>query len=252
MIYNINFSPTGGTKKISEIICGEWNDYVEIDLTNPGTDYSKLSFTKDDLCIFSVPVYEGMITQPVQERIKKMNASATPSVIVTVFGNRAFENAVIQMQDILIETGFVPFAAMAVSIRHTFLKGIASDRPTDSDIEEINKFASDIRAKYDRRDFSIPAVPGDKSYLEKVITKLYPLFERDKCTKCGVCAEKCPIMAIDANDLSVTDETRCVTCSRCTYICPTGARHLNMNIIGPFVKENGWRYAEKKPNEIWL
>jgi uncharacterized protein (DUF362 family)/NAD-dependent dihydropyrimidine dehydrogenase PreA subunit len=43
------------------------------------------------------------------------------------------------------------------------------------------------------------------------------------CTACGVCAESCPVAAIDMGDTAVVDQDRCIRCYCCHELCPEGA-----------------------------
>jgi ferredoxin len=49
-----------------------------------------------------------------------------------------------------------------------------------------------------------------------------PVFDTEKCTKCGVCARKCKSSCIDAKRMTI-DRSRCVTCFNCIDTCKFGA-----------------------------
>ena len=47
------------------------------------------------------------------------------------------------------------------------------------------------------------------------------------CVKCGLCAKKCPVQAIDKNDSKKVDSKACISCMRCVSVCPHSARKVN-------------------------
>jgi len=49
--------------------------------------------------------------------------------------------------------------------------------------------------------------------------------DKEKCTDCGLCAEKCPIGNIVSNNnqIEIADKDNCLLCGRCISICPVGA-----------------------------
>ena len=54
------------------------------------------------------------------------------------------------------------------------------------------------------------------------------VFDDEACLKCGACAERCPLHAIEMDDdsgLPVVNEM-CFRCGQCCYICPAEARKL--------------------------
>ena len=58
MLYEIYFSPTGGTKKTADIICGVWADErKEVDLTERDLKMDEMSFDSEDICIIA-PFYK--------------------------------------------------------------------------------------------------------------------------------------------------------------------------------------------------
>ena len=70
-LYEIYFSPTGGTKKVTEIIGSAWTCEKErIDLMNPRLEPAGYSFTASDSCIVAVPSFGGRVPETALERLK--------------------------------------------------------------------------------------------------------------------------------------------------------------------------------------
>ena len=60
--YNIFFSPTGGTKKVADIVAkGINSESEEIDLIKEPDKLMKVKFEKEDLCLVAVPSYGGRV-----------------------------------------------------------------------------------------------------------------------------------------------------------------------------------------------
>ena len=70
-IYEIIFSPTGGTKKVADIIsAGVGADSICIDLTDKDFDFASVAFGEEDVCIAALPSYGGRIPHIAGERLK--------------------------------------------------------------------------------------------------------------------------------------------------------------------------------------
>lgn len=54
------------------------------------------------------------------------------------------------------------------------------------------------------------------------------MFSKEKCIRCGQCAEACPNDAVSwqPDEYPVTDRTKCEVCGECVNTCPANARHI--------------------------
>ena len=101
-LYQIYFSPTGGTKKVADIMSKTWNcPKIEIDLSNPDIDFSQFTFSTDDLCIVSVPCFGGRVPAVSLSRINQMTGGNAQTIIVVTYGNRAYEDTLIELTNTL-------------------------------------------------------------------------------------------------------------------------------------------------------
>lgn len=113
-IHQLTFSPTGGTRRVSKSICKAFD--VESNITELCTKKENLKYPSinfDDLVVISMPVYAGRVPALAVERLKGVKANGAKCVIVAVYGNRAYEDALLEMQDVATEIGFQAMAATA-------------------------------------------------------------------------------------------------------------------------------------------
>ena len=133
--YNIHFSPTGGTKKVADIICsaldGEFN---EIDLCS---NIELTSLCEDDICVVSVPSYGGRVPATAVERLTSISGNGAKAVLNCVYGNRAWEDTLTELQDTLEDLGFRCVAALATVAEHSIFRQFATGRPDEKDKAEL-------------------------------------------------------------------------------------------------------------------
>ena len=68
-IYEICFSPTGGTKKVSSLLTSALEgESVLVDLTNSQADFHSIALTEEDVAVISVPSYAGRVPAVAAER----------------------------------------------------------------------------------------------------------------------------------------------------------------------------------------
>ncbi|MBF0529967.1 MAG: 4Fe-4S binding protein [Deltaproteobacteria bacterium] len=240
----VYFSPTGTTKKILEGIAkGLEAEVVEhVDLTLPKAIDASYPEMWDELVLFGVPVYAGRLPKTSIPRLRRLKGHNTPAVTVVLYGNRAFEDALVELGDLVMELGFFPVAGGAFIGEHSFAnenRPIASGRPDDQDLVAAKEFGSRIRAKMSGMGLSdgAPSVkfPGNVPYIERdrsIMADKSARTREEICTLCGTCAPLCPVAAITIDEAVKTDNFACILCHACVKSCPTGARvvddsHIN-------------------------
>ena len=253
-VSEIVFSPTGGTGKVAEIITKAWGMPVnKIDLTNAETDYSSLSLETDNVAIIAVPSYGGRVPCLAIERLSGIQGNHTPCVIVCVYGNRAYEDTLIELNDAAEKSGFKVIAAVAAIAEHSIMHQYASDRPDTDDESELKCFAQKILDKInnDSIRLSTPQIPGNRPYKKAGGAGLIPKANKN-CTNCGLCAKQCPAQAISREDLKATDSQKCISCMRCVVQCPQSARKVNEAMVSVAALALKKACSIRKGNELYI
>ena len=253
MMYELLFSATGRTEKVLDIVSGQWNEKKErIDLSDINFDRERYDFTENDMCIVAVSVYGGRVPAPAVEKLKKLKGNGAKAIMIAVFGNRAIDDALIELKDILVKAGFIPFAAMESSVQHSIMPQVEPDRPDNTDRAELISFAEKIKALLEsEKELSVADVPGNYPYKEMGSLPFSPKADK-KCNSCGLCVTKCPVGAISADNPKATDKDKCITCMRCVEICPSHARSLPELLLKGAYTMLKHEFVERKPNKLYI
>ena len=245
----ITFSPTGGTKRVADLLAEAWQEEnTQIDLTDSGADFSGISLSENDVALISVPSYGGRLPGTALERLGAISGGGAKAVLVCVYGNRAYDDTLVELRDAAKKAGFRIVAAVAALAEHSIARQIAAGRPDDADAQKLREFAARIR---DKQSEAEPEIPGNPNYEPAVARPGMAPAAGDACVACGLCARKCPVQAIDRADVKKTDASKCISCMRCIAVCPKSARSLpEMMLAGAKALEAAC--AERKEPELYL
>lgn len=252
-LYEVYFSPTGGTKKVADIMVQAMKkDVRKIDMIKDSDKILQTEFSQDDICLIAVPSYGGRIPSVTADKFQKLQAKGTKAILVAVFGNRAIDDTLIELQDILEKAGFVCVAGVEAVAEHSLMHQFGTGRPDKQDEKELIEFSEQIIQKIETKDNHRKVeLPGSHNYREYNGVPLKPV-ANGKCTSCGLCAKECPTGAISKDDPKVTDKEKCISCMHCVAVCPKKARHYNkaMGLIaGQKMKKS---CSGRKENKLYL
>ncbi len=235
------FSATDTTKKIVSRIAEKISENLDkpravnvIDFTLPDVRKVPVSFTKEDIVVVGVPVYAGRVPNVLLKYLNSVKGNDALAIAVVVYGNRNYDDALIELRDILELNGFKIVAGGAFIGEHSFSKVLAKDRPDEKDMAIADDFAIRIYKEITtRNNFQILNVKGNtpyrKYYMPKNkdhspvdIRKVTPK-TNSNCTDCKLCADVCPMGSIDHEDVSKLNGI-CIKCGACIKKCPSQAK----------------------------
>lgn len=254
-VTSIYFSPTGSTKEVVERIASEFPGAKEsMDMTEMVSFRPDYTFREDEIVLVGVPVYGGRIPAAAIERFKKLHGRQTPVVLVVVYGNRAYEDALLELKQVMVEQGFRPAAGIAAVAEHNIARGVAVGRPDKKDWEQLKKFTEEVirRLAEVKCNYDLPelAVSGNYPYKNPGSAPM-KIKVSSSCIGCGKCIKTCPVQAISRTDAKVMDTGRCIHCMRCVKLCPTNARKLGFLVQLAIDKKLKKVCAERKEPELF-
>lgn len=237
------FSPTGSSLKLAKRFAKNFEDSDIIDLTIKDKINIKI---ENATAAFVFPVYAGRVPTVFLERLNGIKGLNSDAVIIAVYGNRHYDDAILEMRDIAEELGFKIVAAAAFLAEHSYSEKLAGGRPNTEDLEIMDAFADSITVLIELEE---PKLPGNRPYRDGVGESTWAPYPTDSCIHCGVCGMVCPVGIINS-DGSLPEENipKCLHCLACVKRCPIGVRIADyeqfINLI---------HYLEKsfqKPNRV--
>ncbi|MBQ3543623.1 MAG: 4Fe-4S ferredoxin, partial [Lachnospiraceae bacterium] len=185
-IYALYFSPTGGTKKVLDILISAWDCEKEyIDLSDRNNASISISFASNDICVVAVPSFSGRVPQFIIPKLRKIQGKGIRAVLVTAYGNRAFDDTLLELKDTMEGCGFICSCAIAAVTRHSVLPRYGEGRPDFADIEELKQFSRKCKEIMEKSSLTV-TVPGNRPYRKYVLIPINPKGNK-QCINCGLC-----------------------------------------------------------------
>lgn len=251
----IYFSATDTTKSTLESIADELSiEPITTYNITKGQD-KEVTFSENEITIFGMPVYAGRIPQLCINNLNKFKGNKTPTIVVCVYGNRDYDDALLELRDIVAANGFQIIAAGAFIGQHSIFPSTGNGRPDEIDRNDAMTFGqATIRLLQNISDISQISkieVKGNYPYKEIKSIPLKPKGNR-KCDKCGKCVRNCPTHAIELDNPRKTNKELCISCAHCIHICPQDARHFGGIIYKLAANKFNKAYTERKKSEQYF
>lgn len=245
------FSPTGSTKKAALMLTRALaadTDFTETDLSVPSL--GRQTFTAADVLVVAVPVFGGRVPAFALQQLTALQGQGAKAIALVAYGNRAYEDALLELSDCLGRQGFSVIAAAAVLAEHSMLRSVAAGRPNAEDQVQLSAFAAKVITKLQTDPQPLTNIPGNRPYKDWQPMPVVPQVS-DVCSSCGRCAVTCPTQAIPVSQPQTTDTQKCILCLRCTVVCPQQARSLPPQAQAMIAQKLAPMQAIYKSNEFF-
>lgn len=252
-IWAVYFSPEGNTKRVVEKLADVLADRLQaargsIDFTLPKNREQAYAFAVGDLVVFGTPVYAGRVPNKILPAVQGLFAGNDALAIpVVTFGNRSYDNALIELRNELEGDGFHTVAGAAFVARHAFSKKLATDRPDADDLRAMETFADraaqkveDLLCDVGEASEALYPAPIAVDGIEPIPAYYTPLGmdgkpakflkakpkTRTGCIGCGICVAVCPMGSISQEDPTQVPGL-CIKCQACIKNCPIELRYFD-------------------------
>lgn len=266
----VYYSAVGSTKAVTEKIAGLIAEKLGVptdsyDYTLPDSRTKTQNYGPSDLVVFGTSVYAGRVPNKLLPAVQNcFKADGALAVPVVTFGNRNFDNGLIELRNELENNGFHTVAGAGIACHHVFSEKLAPGRPDEADWAAIEKFAVSAAEKVMNLT-EIPApvsVRGDDPVgpyytplgtdgKPAVFLKAKPLTKAELCDSCGICVKACPMGSIDAADPSLVSGI-CIKCQACVKKCPAGAKYFDDPAFLSHVAMLEQNYTRRAEPEFFL
>lgn len=227
-VHTVAFSPCRTTlATLRAIAAGFGGSATEHDLTLPGARAGLRHFGPEDLVCIGFPVYGGRLPHNADQIFAALQGESTPAVLVAVYGNRDFEDALLEMQREAAAKGFVAIAAAAPVAEHCIATEVAAGRPDARDAAILARFGEKVAAYAASLPSPVAAAftaPGEFPYRKEIIRAKAAPTAAAGCIRCGTCVKVCPTGAITPDAPESADDAACIICMACIKACPETVR----------------------------
>ena len=230
------FSATGNSKKLAEIIANKTSDKaidIEEAAKNKAFDYQ---LENGERLGFAFPVFWGNVPWVFEDFVKQLTVKSGDNYYgyIAVTDGGMSEAAPLYLQRILVKRGITINAVFGLKTVDTCALFANKWDPQSwgslpSEVELKSSMIAQMVLDRTLGEYAQPSIfPRVTTFLMRPAYKLFQSTRSfsvtDKCTHCGLCANKCPVGAIEIQDgLPKWVKPRCMTCMRCLHHCPADA-----------------------------
>ena len=270
-VHAVFFSPTGTTKKVVSMAAQTLKKALSLplkqhDFTTPAGRDQALVFGPHDLVVIGLPVYAGRLPNLLLPFLSTLEGHGARALPLVLFGNRNYDDGLLELGLILENQGFSLLAAGAFVGEHAFSRILGAGRPDEADLKDVRHLALSAAERikkdgpYPRiwdllgeapRDLKPYYTPRDSQGNPINILKVKPRLDAQKCTACGRCVGLCPMGSIHPDDLAQINGI-CIKCGACIKGCPTGARYYEDPGYLYHQEELEKQYARRAENSVFL
>lgn len=263
-VWAVYFSGTDTTKNTVKYIADKVAETLgaaqdEFNFTPKPARTGWPEFGPEDLLIFGTPVIAGRVPNVLLKYLATLPGNGALGVPVVLYGNRNYDDALIELRDILQDGGCRTVAAGAFIGEHSFSKTLAAGRPDEADHAVMEEFAKKVAEKVQGLSEDDPSLaepvfvkgtpkpyrgyyqPRDRQGTHIDIRKVKPKTDTDICLECGVCIEVCPMDSVDHMDVTNVPGI-CIKCCACVKKCPVGAKYYD---------DKGYLYHQHELEEMY-
>jgi ferredoxin len=260
-VQTICFSPTRTTKRlVAAVAAGLGGAEVQAwDLTLPGAAVPG-ALAAGTVVVLGAPVYAGRLPDVAVARFRALQGQGALAVLVVTYGNRHYDDALLELVDLSKHLGFVPVAGGTFIGEHSFSTPalpVAAGRPDAADTDKAEAFgrrvAEKIAALVEAAGCAPLGVPGNRPYKDGwTKPPVPPVLDEALCTSCGECAAVCPVDAIHVNGKAVTDAAQCLMCAACVRACPAQARSYAGTAVAAINQKLNTLCSARREPEVFL
>lgn len=231
VIRTVYFSPTGSARAVTSAVAGELaalsgKKTAESDWTFPNGRGKESFCSAEDVLVFGFPVYAGRVPEVLEASMAGLHGQETPAVVLAVYGNRHYDDALLEGCDLLHRNGFVVVAAAAFVAEHSLTAKVGAGRPDAADMAATKDFARQAAPRIAARPLCPVAVKGQRPYKERPAAHSIVPKTTASCTDCLLCAHNCPMGVISTEDPRIVREG-CIRCCACVRFCPEQAKFFD-------------------------
>lgn len=238
--YSIYFSATDTTRRCVNFLCQglDAEPRESINLAD-GFDVEFPTLTSEDVVVVAAPVYGGRLPARVAEAFQRLQGNGAAAIAMVVYGNRDYDDALLEMTDILKDCGFRITGAGAFIGQHSIFPKVGLGRPDRQDEKDLIEFGKACQKAITDNTINDLRIKGNRPYKKIAGVPFHPKGDRAKCVKCGKCVSACPVEAINPDRPWETYNEKCLTCGRCINLCSQKARRnsgIPYSIVGALFK----------------